>query len=174
MISVVIITFLLSQSNGQWSEWTDWSECPPCQEVLSTGSRRLATGENAAPLEKNRVRTKQCIGPLECIDDDLPFEIGTNISKVVPCPPCEDKEDEPKPNLDPGKHCEIQEDGQEICLCPFGECNEENGNHINSSITTEASLLQHCLTFPCQNGGECLENTQSWLCLCKKGMKSPE
>ena len=183
LLRTTILLLLTSTILGQWGDWSDWSECPPCsstENVEDTGSRRLATGEPQQIFEKNRIRTKQCVGPLECVEDELTFPVGANISKISTCPPCESvKEDlelsiSQKTSSENVRKCEVQSDGQEVCICQFGECDEESEVFVNSTITTEETRLQHCVVEPCKNGGDCLENAEERLCLCKPGFQGKD
>ena len=80
----------------------------------------------------------------------------------------------------------FQQNGEIVCLCPFGECSEDENvtsctgdscEHKGQNITREivgANLngitpSKHCLTSPCLNGGECAWNDLSSICVCKTG-----
>ena len=121
-------------------------------------------------------RSKICDGPLDCVEDDITVTVGAKISKSSACPACPASGD-PSPA---GKECHLLEDGEEVCLCPYGQCEEDTvcegdgdlcdpGQVTRPNITTDTSPLPHCQTSPCLNGGECLENSQSSLCECKPG-----
>ena len=141
------------------------------QGKLFNANQFLMINENTSCF-----RSKICDGPLDCVEDDITVTVGAKISKSSQCPACPASGD-PSPA---GKECHLLEGGEEVCLCPYGQCEEDTvcegdgdlcdpGQVTRPNITTDTSPLPHCQTSPCLNGGECLENSQSSLCECKPG-----
>ena len=141
------------------------------QGKLFNANQFLMINENTSCF-----RSKICDGPLDCVEDDITVTVGAKISKSSQCPACPASGD-PSPA---GKECHLLEGGEEVCLCPYGQCEEDPvcegdgdlcdpGQVTRPNITTDTSPLPHCQTSPCLNGGECLENSQSSLCECKPG-----
>ena len=57
------------------------------------------------------------------------MKVGTQISKIFPCPPCPDITDKnlsDQANLVPlSKECHVEDSGEVICICPYGICKDE-------------------------------------------------
>ena len=77
-------------------------------------------------------RSKLCEGPEDCVDDGNTILVGTQISKIFPCPPCpefSEKSFGDNSNLVPlSKECHVEDSGEVICICPYGICKDDDGN----------------------------------------------
>ena len=74
-------------------------------------------------------------------------------------------------------HCYLDTNhGIKTCILPHVSLLTDLGDQCHMSqlstsdnVTTDSTPLNRCFSSPCQNGGECLENSMTSFCDCKNG-----